>query len=124
MAALTKAGQFAPKARITSRASSVATSLRSAPRPTVAMKLQTTGRIAFRRAYADKASKPRPSKLRRTLRWAWRLSYLSVGGLVGYTLFVIYQDRHPEPQYDPDPSKKTLVILGIPPPPREIELGD
>ncbi|KAM4062305.1 pyridine nucleotide-disulfide oxidoreductase [Hirsutella rhossiliensis] len=112
MAALTKAGQLGPRGRIASRAFSAVTSLRSAARPTVAVKLQSTGRIAFRRAYADKAPKPKPGKLRTTLRWAWRLSYLSFGGLVGYTLFVIYQDRHPEPQYEPDPSKKTLVILG------------
>ncbi|PHH88308.1 hypothetical protein CDD83_7700 [Cordyceps sp. RAO-2017] len=76
------------------------------------MKLQTTDRIAFRRAYADEAPKPKPGKLRRALTWTWRLACLSVSGLFGYTLFVIYQDRHPEPQHEPDPSKKTLVILG------------
>lgn len=76
------------------------------------MKLQTTGRIAFRRAYADAPPKPKPGKLRRTFRWMWRLTYLSLGGLAGYTVYLIYQDRHPEPQYEPDPSKKTLVILG------------
>lgn len=76
------------------------------------MRLQTTGRIAFRRAYADEAPKPKPGKLRKALRWTWRLAYLSIGGLVGYTFYVIYDDRHPEPQHEPDPSKKTLVILG------------
>jgi NADH:ubiquinone reductase (non-electrogenic) len=76
------------------------------------MKLANSGRIAFRRAYADEAPKPRPGKLRRTFRWAWRLTYLSAIGLVGYTAYNIYEDRHPDEQYEPDPSKKTLVILG------------
>ncbi|QUC23645.1 uncharacterized protein UV8b_07886 [Ustilaginoidea virens] len=86
--------------------------LRAATRPSATMKLAATGRIAFRRAYADEAPKPRPGKLRRTLRWAWRLTYLSAAGIVGYTCYVVYQDRHPEPQYEADPTKKTLVILG------------
>lgn len=76
------------------------------------MKLAATGRVAFRRAYADEAPKPKPGKLRSTLRWAWRLTYLSAAGLVGYTFYIVYQDRHPEPQFEPDPTKKTLVILG------------
>lgn len=46
------------------------------------------------------------------MRWVWRLTYISLGGLVLYACYAIYQDRHPEPQYQPDPSKKTLVILG------------
>lgn len=78
------------------------------------MKLATTGRIAFRRAYASEAPKPkpRPGKIRRTLRWTWRLTYLTFGGLLGYTAWVIYEDRHPQDQVKPDPSKKTLVVLG------------
>lgn len=76
------------------------------------MKLAATGRIAFRRAYADEAPKSTPSKLRKTLKWTWRLTYLSALGLLGYTFFIVYQDRHPEPQFEPDPTKKTLVILG------------
>ncbi len=76
------------------------------------MRLQTTGRLAFRRAYADEAPKPKPGKLRKTFRWMWRLTYLSVLGLAGYTVYIIYDDRHPEPQYEADPTKKTLVILG------------
>ena len=42
----------------------------------------------------------------------WRVTYLSIGGLVGYTGYIIYLDRNPEPQFEQDPSKKTLVILG------------
>lgn len=76
------------------------------------MRLAVSGRLAFRRAYSDEAPKPRPGKLRRTFRWIWRLTYLSVLGALGYTAYVIYDDRHPGEQYQPDPSKKTLVVLG------------
>lgn len=86
--------------------------LRSAARPSATMKLANSGRIAFRRAYADEAPKPKPGKLRRTFRWAWRLTYLSALGLVGYTAYDIYVDRYPDEQFKPDPNKKTLVILG------------
>lgn len=89
-----------------------ASTLRTATRPGVAPKINASARLAFRRAYADQAPKPKPGAIRRTFRWVWRLSYLSVGGLLGYTTWVIYQDRHPQPQYEADPSKKTLVILG------------
>lgn len=86
--------------------------LRPLARPVASMKLPNSGRIAFRRTYADEAPKPRPGKLRRTLRWVWRISYLSVGGVLAYTGYIIYQDRNPEPQFEADPNKKTLVILG------------
>ncbi|KAK0388433.1 hypothetical protein NLU13_4677 [Sarocladium strictum] len=88
--------------------------LRAAARPSVAPRINASARLAFRRAYADQAPKPKPKPgaIRRTLRWVWRLSYLSVGGLVGYTAWMIYEDRHPQPQYEADPTKKTLVILG------------
>ena len=59
---------------------------------------------------------PPPPKKRprfRWLRWTWRLMYLSaLGGLV-YVGYGVYLDRHPAPQSPPDPSKKTLVILGM-----------
>lgn len=76
------------------------------------MKLPNSGRVAFRRALSDEAPKPKPGKLRRTLRWTWRITYLSVGAMVAYSCYVIYDDRHPMEQYQPDPSKKTLVVLG------------
>ncbi|KAG5935127.1 hypothetical protein E4U60_003367 [Claviceps pazoutovae] len=107
--------QMAHPARIASRAYSTAVrshALRLPQRPAVSMKLAASGRIAFRRAYTEEAPKPTRGKLRKTFRWAWRLTYLSAAGLVGYTFITIYQDRHPEPQSEPDPSKKTLVILG------------
>ncbi|KAL2271543.1 hypothetical protein VTJ83DRAFT_914 [Remersonia thermophila] len=66
----------------------------------------------FRRAASTDAG-PAPKKKRfRTLRWIWRLTYLSaLGGLV-YIGYGVWEDRHPEPQVEPDPTKKTLVILG------------
>ncbi|KAF2838254.1 FAD/NAD(P)-binding domain-containing protein [Patellaria atrata CBS 101060] len=48
----------------------------------------------------------------RVLRWTWRAIYLSaIGGLVyaGYGIWVM---RNPMDQVEPDPSKKTLVVLG------------
>lgn len=95
-----------------SRAQSNAFALGSSARPMAVMRLANSGRIAFSRAYADQAPKRKPGKLRRTFRWIWRLSYLSVGGLFAYTCWAIYDDRHPEPQFERDPSKKTLVVLG------------
>ncbi|KAM3501128.1 hypothetical protein MY10362_005810 [Beauveria mimosiformis] len=92
------------------RASSI--SSRCATRPSPSMRLAVTGRIAFRRPYSDEAPKPRPGKLRTTFRWIWRLTYLSVLATLGYTAYVIYDDRNPGEQFVPDPSKKTLVILG------------
>ncbi|KAH7140730.1 hypothetical protein EDB81DRAFT_63185 [Dactylonectria macrodidyma] len=112
MSALSRAGLLAQPSRIATRA--LTTASKTSARPSVAMKLQHSGRIAFRRAYADEApkSKPKPGKFRSTLRWTWRLTYLSLLATVGYTCYQIWDDRHPEDQFQPDPSKKTLVVLG------------
>ncbi|KAK4044734.1 pyridine nucleotide-disulfide oxidoreductase-domain-containing protein [Parachaetomium inaequale] len=68
----------------------------------------------FRRGVSSEAAPvPPPKKSRfRVLRWAWRLGYLSAIAGIGYIGYGVYQDRHPEDQIQPDPSKKTLVILG------------
>ncbi|KAK4115302.1 FAD/NAD(P)-binding domain-containing protein [Canariomyces notabilis] len=70
----------------------------------------------FRRGFADgdaRVPPPPPKKPRfRKLRWAWRLGYISAIAGVAYLGYGVYLDRHPEPQVEPDPSKKTLVILG------------
>lgn len=66
----------------------------------------------FRRAYADTF----PTKVRRKsgfFRWTWRFVYLSALGGIGWLSYSIYQLRTPNEQFEPDPSKKTLVILGI-----------
>lgn len=119
MASFAKSTMQLTPSRVASRALSTATRqsinatpLRCISRPSPVMRLATTGRVAFRRAYSDEAPKPKPGRLRRTFRWAWRLTYLSVLGLVGYTGYVIYDDRHPNPQFEQDPTKKTIVVLG------------
>lgn len=75
-------------------------------------------RSTFRRSYADQAPQailspaPKPKRRFRVLRFLWRLTYgsLIVGAVyLGYT---IYDLQTPSDQFDPDPSKKTLVILG------------
>ncbi|KAI9742092.1 MAG: NADH:ubiquinone oxidoreductase [Cirrosporium novae-zelandiae] len=67
------------------------------------------------RSYADSAAlkpTPKPKKRFRTLRWMWRLTYISALGGIAYAGYGVYLSRHPVHQLDPDPSKKTLVILG------------
>ncbi|KAK3333174.1 pyridine nucleotide-disulfide oxidoreductase-domain-containing protein [Cercophora scortea] len=88
---------------------------RAATRPAaVSSKTQNVAR-QFRRGYADgsaPATTPVKARRFRTWRWIWRLTYLSALGGVAYIGYGIYEDRHPEPQTEPDPTKKTLVILG------------
>jgi NADH:ubiquinone reductase (non-electrogenic) len=80
----------------------------------------TTFTREFRRGYADEAaaasSAPAPASKKprrlKTLRWVWRVTYLSFLGGVVYIGYGVYLDRHPAPQMEPDPKKKTLVILG------------
>lgn len=71
----------------------------------------------FRRGYADEVAQvPAPKKPRRfrALKWLlWRLPILTIVGGIAYIGYGIYEDRHPEPQVEPDPTKKTLVILGM-----------
>jgi NADH:ubiquinone reductase (non-electrogenic) len=114
-ALMARAGRVGVSSVAASRAFSTVsrrTALRPAARPSAALKLNGTGRIAFRRAYADEAPKPKPGRIRRTFRWIWRLTYISVGGAIAYTGYLIYLDRHPGEQVEQDPTKKTLVILG------------
>ncbi|KAJ5658433.1 External alternative NADH-ubiquinone oxidoreductase [Penicillium longicatenatum] len=77
--------------------------------------VQSVSRIA-RRGYADAAPTPspapKPKKRFRALRWAWRLTWLGGLGLTGALAYSIYELRHPVEQAEPDPEKKTLVILG------------
>ncbi|KAI1631093.1 hypothetical protein F4809DRAFT_654304 [Biscogniauxia mediterranea] len=64
------------------------------------------------RTYADAPPKKKPRKMRTTLRWVWRATYLSLLAAVGAVIYDGYLDRHPGEQFTPDPDKKTLVILG------------
>jgi NADH:ubiquinone reductase (non-electrogenic) len=65
-----------------------------------------------RRLYGDDAAPPQPRRVRRVLRWVWRLTYLSALGGLGFLAWQIYTLRYPIEQAEPDPNKKTLVILG------------
>ncbi|KAK4456314.1 putative external mitochondrial NADH-ubiquinone oxidoreductase 1 precursor [Podospora aff. communis PSN243] len=85
-----------------------------ATRPALRSRPTTVAR-QFRRGYADEAAAapaPKKPKRFRVWRWSWRLIQLSLIGGVAYVGYEIYQDRNPEPQVKPDPSKKTLVVLG------------
>ncbi|KAJ4391464.1 NADH:ubiquinone oxidoreductase [Gnomoniopsis smithogilvyi] len=73
--------------------------------------------LQFRRQLSDAPSPvptppKKPGKIRKTLRWTWRLTYLSILGTIAYVSYEVWDSRHPENQVTPDPSKKTLVILG------------
>lgn len=71
----------------------------------------------FRRNYAEiqPTAPVVPVKKRRfrVLRWAWRITYLSVIGGVVYLGYTIYELRNPEDQFEQDPAKQNLVILGM-----------
>ncbi|MCJ1281508.1 NADH:ubiquinone oxidoreductase [Xylographa opegraphella] len=67
---------------------------------------------SFRRSYADSISPATKRRGRGFFRWTWRLTYLSAIGGTAYLAYNIYTLRTPQEQFDPDPSKKTLVILG------------
>ena len=74
---------------------------------------RSTFQQSFRRSYAD-VSAPKPKRrIRTTLRWLWRFTYWGVIGFLGYTGYTIYLLRTPSEQEEADPSKKTLVILGM-----------
>jgi NADH:ubiquinone reductase (non-electrogenic) len=82
-------------------------------------------RHSFRRGYAEQkvgapvaelAPVKKPRRFR-ALRWIWRATYLSLVGGVGYLAYTVYDLRHPEDQFEPDPSKQNLVILGEDPEP-------
>ncbi|KAH8801646.1 hypothetical protein F5884DRAFT_757295 [Xylogone sp. PMI_703] len=65
----------------------------------------------FRRTYSDAAPAKKPRRFR-FFRWAWRLTYISLIAGGAYLGYGVYETRHPEEQFEPDPSKKNLVILG------------
>ncbi|KAF3930601.1 hypothetical protein ABW19_dt0204867 [Dactylella cylindrospora] len=53
-----------------------------------------------------------PKKRFRTLRFLWKVTWISsVGGFL-YLAYHVYDSKHPPVQLPPDPTKKTLVILG------------
>jgi len=70
------------------------------------------------RTYADKPIVSAETQVKakkggfRTLRFLYRLAQLTLVGGLGYVGYGIYESRTPEQQLEPDPSKKTLVVLG------------
>ena len=69
-----------------------------------------------RRGYAEVSPETQRVVKRRSwrfLKWTWRITYLSALGGLAYVGFQIYENRTPADQAEPDPSKKTLVVLGM-----------
>jgi NADH:ubiquinone reductase (non-electrogenic) len=66
----------------------------------------------FRRTYADVAPAKKPRRFR-FFTYIWRLTYLSAIGGTAYLAYGVYDLRHPDEQFEPDPTKKNLVILGM-----------
>ncbi|KAL1988972.1 hypothetical protein VTN96DRAFT_6961 [Rasamsonia emersonii] len=86
--------------------------LRAASSPLTVNSRRQPVQRSFRRSYTDSAPEPEPKKRFRFLRWAYRLTLLAGLGMTGWTAYSIYVLNNPEEQFQPDPDKKTLVILG------------
>ena len=79
--------------------------------------LSSTYASSFRRSYAElKPTAPSTpiAKVRRfrTLRYLWRITYLSALGGIVYLGYGVWDLRNPEDQFEQDPNKQNLVILG------------
>lgn len=66
----------------------------------------------FRRTYADVAPAKKPRRFR-LFRFLWRLTYLTAIGGTAYLAYGVYDQKHPDDQFEPDPTKKNLVVLGF-----------
>ncbi|KAK3953348.1 hypothetical protein QBC32DRAFT_210356 [Pseudoneurospora amorphoporcata] len=70
----------------------------------------------IRRAHTETTpALPEPPKERRRfrkLRWLWRAPLVASLAGIAYIGWGVYEERNPGPQVEPDPSKKTLVVLG------------
>ncbi|KAI9815868.1 MAG: NADH:ubiquinone oxidoreductase [Phylliscum demangeonii] len=69
-------------------------------------------RPCVRRFNSDLAPTRKPRRLRLVLRWIWRVTYMSALAGIGVLAYQIYTLRYPIDQVDPDPARKTLLILG------------
>lgn len=76
-------------------------------------------RQSFRRQYADNQApqailspKATPKKRWGFFKTLWRITYISLLGGTAYLFYTVYDLKYPTEQFDPDPSKKTLVVLG------------
>jgi hypothetical protein len=74
-------------------------------------------RQSQKRFYSDPPPPPPKKTKRSTLRalvvWTWRVTYISTIAGMAYVSYGIYQSKRPADQLPPDPSKKTLVVLGL-----------
>lgn len=91
----------------------------AAKRPLTAQVQASPFRQPFRRQYADNGAPQvtlspaaKPKKRWGFFKTLWRITYISLLGAAGYTAYTIYELKHPNDQFEPDPSKKTLVVLG------------
>ena len=82
-------------------------------RPSISQYPRSSLQQSFRRSYADIKPQKYFRRSRVTLRWLWRVVYLGAIGGVGYLGYTIYLLRTPSEQLEADPTKKTLVILGM-----------
>ncbi|PBP27973.1 FAD/NAD(P)-binding domain-containing protein [Diplocarpon rosae] len=64
-----------------------------------------------RRAYAE-AAPLKKAKRFPFFKTIWRVTYLSAIAGTAYLAYGVYDLRHPDDQFEPDPTKKNLVILG------------
>ncbi|KXJ94472.1 hypothetical protein Micbo1qcDRAFT_132514 [Microdochium bolleyi] len=106
----------------TARAAFATTAKASPRQPVSAASINASRQISrqFTRTYASEGPsatlsptpKKKPGRIRRTFRFFRRLTYLSVIVIAGGIIYDGYIDRHPDEQFDPDPKKKTLVVLG------------
>ena len=97
--------------------------LTSSYRPTALKPLRAQPKPSFfrfkplqsfqRRPYAEIPPPPSPRRRAGFFRWTWRVIYVSAIGGAAYLGYVVYQLRTPPEQFEPDPTKKTLVILGM-----------
>jgi len=55
---------------------------------------------------------PPPKKKAGVIRWTWRFTKAALAGSLAYLGWTMYDFRNPADQIEPDPSKKTLVVLG------------
>ena len=92
----------------------------TAKRPISAQIQRSALRQPFQRQYADNVAPQvtlSPAAKPKKKRWGffktlWRITYISFLGGLGYMAYTVYDLKHPNDQFEPDPSKKTLVVLG------------
>lgn len=105
-------------------ATSPRTTLRCATRNSPFLSTKVNFAQSFRRGYAElkpvapaapeiSASNPSSPRKFRLWRWTWRLTKLSLVGGLAYLAYGVYDLRNPEDQFEPDPNKQNLVILGM-----------